>query len=82
MVENSSNVYSKYQDFYRIGGVMVSVFVSSVQVKPKTIFFLNWCLLLHAKHAALRKKSKDWLTWNQNNVSEWGDKSIHELLFR
>jgi hypothetical protein len=22
------------------------------------------------------------LTWNQNNVSEWGDKSIHELLFR
>ena len=23
-----------------------------------------------AKHAALRRKSKDWLTWNQDNVSE------------
>ena len=25
-----------------------------------------------AKHAALRRKSKDWLDWNQDNVSEWG----------
>jgi hypothetical protein len=24
-----------------------------------------------AKHAALRRKSKDWLTRNQDNVSEW-----------
>ena len=23
-----------------------------------------------AKHAALRKKGKDWLAWNQDNVSE------------
>ena len=28
------------------------------------------------KHAALRRKSKDWLAWNQDNVSEWGDISI------
>ena len=28
-----------------------------------------------AKHAALRRKSKDWLARNQNNVSEWGDMS-------
>jgi hypothetical protein len=26
-----------------------------------------------AKHAALRRKSKDWLARNQNNVSEWSD---------
>jgi hypothetical protein len=26
-----------------------------------------------AKHAELRRKSKDWLTRNQNNVSEWSD---------
>jgi hypothetical protein len=26
-----------------------------------------------AKHAALRKKSKNWLTRNQDNVSEWSD---------
>ena len=23
------------------------------------------------KHTELRRKSKDWLAWNQNNVSEW-----------
>ena len=26
-----------------------------------------------ANHAALRRKSKDWLARNQDNVSEWGD---------
>jgi hypothetical protein len=26
-----------------------------------------------AKHAALRRKSKDWLNRNQDNVYEWGD---------
>ena len=26
-----------------------------------------------AKNAALRRKSKDWLARNQNNVSEWSD---------
>ena len=35
-----------------------------------------------AKHAALRRKSKDWLAQNQDNVSEWGDISIHGLLFQ
>jgi hypothetical protein len=23
------------------------------------------------KHASLRRKNKDWLAWNQDNVSEW-----------
>ena len=31
------------------------------------------------KHAALRRKSKDRLTWNQNNVSEWRDMSTRDL---
>jgi hypothetical protein len=35
-----------------------------------------------AKHAALRRKSKDWLARNQNNVSEWGDMSMRGLLFQ
>ena len=26
-----------------------------------------------AKHAELRRKSKDWLARNQNNVSDWSD---------
>ena len=34
-----------------------------------------------AKHAALRRKSKDWLPRNQNNVSEWSDMSHRGLLF-
>jgi uncharacterized protein YaeQ len=29
-----------------------------------------------AKHVSLRRKSKDWLTRNQDNVSEWGNMSI------
>jgi hypothetical protein len=34
------------------------------------------------KHAALRRKSKDWLARNQNNVSEWSDMSTRGLLFQ
>ena len=34
------------------------------------------------KYAALRRKSKDWLAQNQDNVSEWGDMSIRGLLFQ
>jgi hypothetical protein len=34
------------------------------------------------KHAALRRKSKDWLAWNQHNVSEWSDMSTRGLLFQ
>jgi hypothetical protein len=35
-----------------------------------------------AKHAALRRKSKDWLAQNQNNVSEWSDMSTRGTLFQ
>jgi len=35
-----------------------------------------------AKHTSLRRKSKDWLARNQDNVSEWGDMSISGLLFQ
>jgi hypothetical protein len=38
------------------------------------------------KHAALRRKSKDWLALNQNNVPRvwvpWSDMSTHRLLFQ
>jgi hypothetical protein len=37
---------------------------------------------LSTKHAALRRKSKDWLPRNQANVSEWGDMSTRGLLFQ
>jgi hypothetical protein len=35
-----------------------------------------------AKHAALRRMSKDWLARNQNNVSEWSDMSTRGLLLQ
>ena len=35
-----------------------------------------------AKHAALRRKSKDWLARNQDNVSEWSDMSTRGLSFQ
>ena len=35
-----------------------------------------------AKYAALRRKSKDWLARNQENVSDWADMSIRGLLFQ
>ena len=34
-----------------------------------------------AKHVALRRKSKNWLARNQNNVSEWYDMSLKIDLF-
>jgi len=35
-----------------------------------------------AKHAALRRMIKDWLSQNKDNMSEWGDMSTcSELLF-
>ena len=34
-----------------------------------------------AKHAALKRKSKDWLVRNQNIVSEWSNMSTRRLLF-
>ena len=35
-----------------------------------------------AKHAALRRKSKDWMARNQNNVPEWSDMFPRGLLFQ
>ena len=35
-----------------------------------------------AKHVALRRKSKDWLARNQNNVFEWNDMSTLGLFFQ
>ena len=35
-----------------------------------------------AKHTALRRKNKDWLAEDQDNVSELGGISIRGLLFR
>ena len=72
----------------RFGGVMVNMLASNAvdrgfetrsgQTKD---FKIDICCF-SAKHAALRRKSKDWLAQNQSNVSEWSDMSTHGLLFQ
>ena len=56
---------------------------SSNWVKPKTIKLVYVASPLSIE-LVLRRKGKDWLAEieNQDNVSEWGDTSIHGLLFQ
>ena len=61
---------------YRIGGIMVSVLVWGAldrgfkpQLSKTKDYEIGICCF-SAKHAALTRKSKDWLARNQNNVSE------------
>ena len=67
---------------------MVSVLVSSEVdrgLEPrsgKTKDYEIGICCFSAKHAALRRKSKDWLARNQNNVSEWSDMSTAGLLLQ
>jgi hypothetical protein len=72
----------------RIGGVMVSMLASGAvdrRYEPRSgqtkDYKIGICCF-SAKHAALRRKSKDRLTRNQNNVSEWIDMSTRGLLFQ
>ena len=69
-----------------IGGVMVSVFVSSAVERgfePRSSQTKDYKICcFSAKHAVLRSKSKDWLARNQNNVSEWSDMPTCGLLFQ
>jgi predicted LPLAT superfamily acyltransferase len=71
-----------------IGGAMVSVLALSAVDRGfepwsgQTKDYKICIFCFSAKHAALRRMSKDWLARNQNNVSEWSDMSIHKLLFQ
>jgi hypothetical protein len=51
------------------------------RVKPKIDYQLVF-VAYNAKHAELRRKSKNWLARDQDNVSEWGDMYIRGLLFQ
>ena len=74
--------------YYRIGGVMVNVITSSAvdrgfeprsgQTKDNKISICCFS----AKHAALRKKSKDWLARYPDNVYVWSDMFNRGLLFQ
>jgi hypothetical protein len=50
------------------------VFVASPQkLKNCSLDVKHQSISFSAKHTALRRKSKDWLARNQDNVFEWGD---------
>ena len=72
----------------RVGVAMVSVGTSSAVDRGfepqsgETKDYKSGICYFTARHAALRRKSKDWLTLKEYNVSEWGDISIRELFFQ
>jgi hypothetical protein len=71
-----------------IAGIMVSVLSLSAVDRGfdprlgQTKDYKTGICCFSAKHAALRRESKGWLAWNQNNVSEWSDMSTRGLLFQ
>jgi hypothetical protein len=74
--------------YNRISGVMVCMLTSSAvdhvfeaQSDQTEDYKISICCF-SAKHAALRRMSKDWLDRNQDNVSEWSDMSTFGLLFQ
>jgi hypothetical protein len=67
---------------------MVSVLVSNAiyrgfEPRPDQTkdYEIGFCCF-SAKYTVLRRKRKDWLARNQDNVSEWDEMSIHGLLFQ
>jgi hypothetical protein len=60
--------------------VRTSCDISTLRLDDPKWSLWNFCF--SAKHAALWRKSKDWLARNEDNVSEWGDIFTHGLLFQ
>ena len=60
---------------------MVSVLSSGVQSDQTKNNKIGICCF-SAKRTAVRRKSNDWLSLDQANVSECGDISIRELMFQ
>ena len=81
-IQNCSIIYENH-----ISGVIVSVLSSSVVdggFEPwsgQTKDFDIGIYCFSANHAALRRKSKDWLARNQDKVSEWGNMFFRGLSF-
>jgi hypothetical protein len=80
--------YKTHLESIRIGDVMVSVLAESAVdhgFEPRSgqtkDYKIGICCF-SAKHAALSRKSKDWLARNHNNVSEGSDMSTRGLLFQ
>ena len=68
--------------------VMVSVLASSAVdrgFKPRSGQIKDYKIGIYcysAKDAALKRKDKDWLIRDKDNLSKWGDLSTRGLLFQ
>ena len=88
MVNNFTNMkyLSQLSSLWnRIGGVMVSVLATSVVdrvFEPRSgqtkDYKIGICCF-SAKHVAPRRKRKDWLAQNHDNVAEWSNISTRGL---
>ena len=85
MDNHIGNTPSNYSNC--IGGVMVNSVLASSAVdrgfephSGQTKDYKIGICCFSAKHVALSRKSKDWLTLYQDNVSECSDMSIRGLL--
>ena len=71
-----------------MGSVIVSVLASSAvdrafeSLSGQTKDYKRVYVAYNAKHAVLRRKNKDWLVRNQDNVFEWSDMYFRGLLFQ
>ena len=55
-------------------------FIIIISLQKTLYIYIYICF--SAIHATLRKKIKDWLARNQDNMSEWGDMTLRGLLFQ
>ena len=73
--------------YFCISGIIVSVLASSAVdcgFEPrsgKTKDYKIGICCISAKLAALRRKSKDWMARNRNDVANWSNMSTRGLLF-
>ena len=85
---NLGDYLTLHLDTHRIGGVIVSMLASNVvdrEFEPRSGQTKDYTMCIccfSAKHTALRRKTKDRLARNQDNLSKWGDMSIRGLLFQ
>ena len=91
LLSDSSSIYSKVclqSNVSHIGGVIISMLASSAVdcglknlIGSNQVYIIGICCF-STKHTALRRKSKDGLDRNQDNVSEWSDMSTSGLFFQ
>jgi hypothetical protein len=64
-----------------INGVMLTLIAVNNEFEPHSGQIKDYTIGICCFSASLRRKIKDWLAWNQDNVSEWSHMSIHRLMF-